>query len=329
MGIVTEVLDALPIDESVLEIRRDEALLLTRPQLKNIKLLDHGPIAAVHFPTEYIPQKFSPPRGIYESDHLRLEWQQMNFRQPFYHRNADVDELSYQVCGDRTLMTEYGSVELCPGDFSRIPVGVAHDNYGREEIHLLFYIPAPVSEVVPPVKTAEMLVPPFETWTPQSVAEVMTECLGGPECDIAVSMADEELLLRHAQSVDRNKYIRVLKATGRDGELEWLYKSKHVWIGTTEVQTCSGDVYRRHRRADEIQCQIKGKRTLVTQRGIVELEPGDFVSIPNGVAFTDIVHGSSTHISVLTHYSALPKAPIVKEAALADWKTVQGLKKLG
>lgn len=123
MPIVTELLDAYPLDEDVLEIKRDEELLLTKPEMKFAKLTDYKPLQVIHFPTEYVAQAFAPPRGVYESDHLRVEWQQMKGRQPFYHRNADVDELSYQVSGPRTTMTEYGTVEMRPGLFSRIPVG--------------------------------------------------------------------------------------------------------------------------------------------------------------------------------------------------------------
>ncbi|KAL2424488.1 hypothetical protein ABEF95_011026 [Exophiala dermatitidis] len=356
-SIITEHLDKFPYAEDkeashpILSIRRDEALLFEHPTLKGIKLLDHRPLEVVHFPLEFSPQQFAPPRGIYESDFLRVEWQQMNsFRQPFYHRNADVDELSYQVCGERTLMTEYGTVELRPGDFSRIPVRVAHDNFGRQGIHLLFYIPAPVQECVKVNRTAEYKIPPFDGWQAATVTEVMTNCLGGPECDIAAAKADEMLLLKHSETIGERDYINVLRSDGADSDTDtsdhgplWLYKSADVWIGSTRTKRPKGDhvngngvgngngsgqVYRRHSRVEEIQCQITGSRTLITQRGIVQLNPGDFVNIPVGVAFTDHVDGGeeSHHISILTRHPCPPKAQVVRQASPATWEAVMGIR---
>ncbi|KIN05343.1 hypothetical protein OIDMADRAFT_25904 [Oidiodendron maius Zn] len=325
MVFVTELLDGLPHEETTHEIKRDEALLFNRPDLGRIKSLQHHDLlGAVHFPVVFQPAKFSPPRGIYECDHLRVEWQQMgHFRQPFYHRNADVDEISLQIYGERTLMTEYGTVEFRPGDFSRIPVGVAHDNYGRDEIHLLFYIPAPVEECGALTKLARFAMPPFEGWQSNTVAELMTNCLGGPHCDIAAFQVDETLLLEHAKTVGTEQLLRVLRAEGKQGGTEWMYKAKDVWIGSTNVRSGDPIVYRRHRQAEEIQCQISGKRTLITQRGIIELEPGDFINIPNGVAFTDTTTSESTHITILTFNHAPAKADIVKVAQETTLEVVQ------
>lgn len=330
MPIVIELLDAYPIDDDVLEIQRDEELLLTKPDLKFVKLLDHKPLQVIHFPTEYIPQPFAPPRGVYESDYLRIEWQQMKGRQPFYHRNADVDELSYQVSGPRTTMTEYGTVEMRPGCFSRIPVGVAHDNYGREAVHLLFYIPAPVSEVVPVHLRGEYLSTPFEGWQSRDIEELITNCLGGPECDIALSYTNEALLLEKAEGVEESMRFPVVRPSAEaNGKTEWLYKSKHVWLGFTRHSGGSqktSTLYKRHRRAEEIQAQIKGKRTIISQRGIVHLSPGDFVSLPYGVAFTDMVVGESEHISTLTFHPTPPKAAVAREAEQVSWSAVQALR---
>jgi uncharacterized cupin superfamily protein len=253
----------------------------------------------------------------------------MKDRQPFYHRNADVDELSFQVSGPRTTLTEHGTVEMRPGLFSRIPVGVAHDNYGREAVHLLFYIPAPVGEAVPVTLRGEYRNPAFEGWQPRAIEELITSCLGGPECDLALSLTDEALLLREAENLEESQRLPIIRPTADvDGGSQWLYKSQHVWIGFTRQSSSQGasspkdTVYRRHRRADEIQAQIKGSRTIISQRGIVRLEPGDFATIPQGVAFTDVVEdsqshddeGGSEHISILTFYPLPPKAAVAREA---------------
>jgi uncharacterized cupin superfamily protein len=318
---VTEFFDSFPHDEMVQTIVRDEDGLFTKPQLGPIKLLQHENIGKVHFPVIYEPSKFAPPMGVYESDFLRLEWQKMNFRQPFYHRNADVDEMSYQVFGSRTLMTEQGSVDLRPGDFSRIPVGVAHDNYGQEEIHLLFYVHPKITNCGPVDRTSKFAIPPYPGWESKEVAEVLTNCLGGPHCDISASMNDETLLLKHTEYLGSEDLMPILRVKDDSQGTTWMYKSSNVWIGLTKGDVAAeadnsppspkSRTYRRHRCSEEIQCQIKGARTVISQRGIIKLTPGDFVSIPVGVAFTEIVHERSEHVTVLTAKLTPNVAPLV------------------
>ena len=333
---VTEILDAYPVSDELLTLQRDEDHLFTKPRLGPIKLLEHENIAKVHFPVVYEPSKFARPMGVYASNFLRIEWQKMNFRQPFYHRNADVDEMSYQVYGSQTLMTELGSVDLAPGDFTRIPVGIAHNNDGREEVHLLFYVPASVLECGLPDRTAKYSIPPFRGWVANNVAEVLTNCLGGPECDISASMNAEELLLKHEENLKDSDMIQVLRARDDSEGTTWMYKARHVWIGLTKSRgtttsnkaaTRSSRVYHRHRACEEIQCQIRGSRTLVSQRGNIDLLPGDFTSIPVGVAFTQVVTsgGESEHVTVLTHLSAPRVAPVGVEATETTLEFVKQL----
>jgi hypothetical protein len=52
--------------------------------------------------------------------------------------------------------------------------------------------------------------------------------------------------------------------------------------------------------ADEIQFQVAGRRTIVSQRGVVTLEAGDFTRIPRGCAHASLVEAESRHLSVLT-----------------------------
>ena len=315
MTAVREIADSIPIDDGTWEVERQEELFLKLPpEMPGMRLWsDHEPLSVIEFPNVYIPSKFAPPTGVFESDHLRLEWQKMKGRQPFYHRNADVDEISYQVYGKRTLMTELGSVELVPGDFSRIPVGVAHDNYGVEEIHLLFYIPCPTKEVCPTQRTAKPLIPPFEGWKSAVVPEMTSQHLGARGSDVAMSMTDETTLLKKAET--SKDAIQVLRGQKAGPDPEWMYHSEHVWIGRVCQRNVKGHTYRRHRRAYEIQYQVSGERTLVTLRGTVVLKPGEFINIPLGCAFTDIVGAEeSVHINVVTFYPAEPKQKFSKHA---------------
>lgn len=165
MSQITERFDVFPFDaEPHREFKRDELSLLSPaiPSAPGVEWDPIPPLKVAHFDQAFQDKVFAPPRILWEGDHGRIEWQQMNFRQPMYHRNLDVDELAYQIAGDRTLMTEFGTTELVPGDFVRIPVGVAHDNWGRRESHILWYFPAPIEDVAPVVRHSEALFPPFE-----------------------------------------------------------------------------------------------------------------------------------------------------------------------
>lgn len=298
MGTVTEVIAVVCSNEPSRLVERDEHLLLSPPHPNPfpVKLWrDHEPLSVVHFPVEYEAVPFAPPRGVFESAQVRVEWQTMDNRQPFYHRNCDVDEISYQIAGDRTLMTELGVVEHRPGEFSRLPRGVAHDNYGRRESHLLFYTPAPVREERAPVRQSEAVFPAFPGWEPGKINEAVTQCMGTPGHDITVAPVDELRLLEqvHAEK-DR---LQVLTGTDEVG-MTWLYRSAGFRLGTVRLRPGDQRVYRRTLDADEIQYQVSGHRTLVSQRGIVELGPGDFVRIPLGIAHTSVCGEQSDHIAL-------------------------------
>lgn len=301
MGTVIEDLRLIGATDPIRSIERDEHLLLSPPHPNKmpIKLWhDHPPLAVVSYPQTYEAQPFAPPRGVYENAAMRIEWQTMDNRQPFYHRNCDVDEISYQIAGDRTLMTEYGVVEHRPGEFSRIPRGVAHDNYGRRESHLLFYIPAPVSELLGAQRVSESIFPPFDGWEPRPWNEAVTECLGTPGHDLTVFPIDEAQLLQRVN--DESERLTVLTGPGGIGTA-WVYGTDTVRLGISTTAATNIRRYTRTLDADEIQYQVSGTRTVFTQRGVVRLSPGDFLRIPLGIAHADISPATSTHISVLSH----------------------------
>jgi uncharacterized cupin superfamily protein len=302
---------------------RDEQLLLAPPHESKLPIKlwrDHALLPVVHFPQEYNARPFAPPRGVYENDQIRVEWQTMDSRQPFYHRNCDVDELSYQIAGERTLMTELGVIEHRPGDFSRIPRGVGHDNYGRAESHLVFYLPAPVTELVSPHSESQPVFPPFPGWQPGDTNEAITQCMGAVGHDITVFPVDERLL-GHVHTVDAR--MNVLRAGGSG--LTWLYGTDTVRLGMARVTPGEERRYRRTLDADEIQYQVSGHRTLLTQRGFVELGPGDFVRIPLGLAHADLTHEAGEYLSLLSHLE-LPQ--VAETARTARPYTAESLARL-
>lgn len=321
MQIVTEVISGEPFDLPVRVIERDEARLFEPLPEAAMRFLvaDLPPLAVYSFPVIYVPVQFARPRGVFEGDTLRLEWQTIDGRQPFYHRNADVDEISYQICGERTLMTECGTIEFGPGQFSRIPVGVAHDNYGREDIHLIFYVHGPAEPCLERVGHGKHLVPSFPGWQGKPMVEALTNCLGGPHCSIAYSMADEELILNAAARFPDP--LEILEPKGAAGEMEWVYRAPKVWIGHTRLERTTERRYRRRLCADEIQYQAEGTRTVVSQRGVVTLNPGDFTCIPRGCAYAHVTDGPSKHLSFLTVEEAPPcvEPSRIAEPDVAAW----------
>lgn len=300
MAIVHEKFDVFPFIEPPRVLRRDERELLSRavPKVPGVSWDPIPPLKVVTFDQAYQEGAFIPPRILWEGETGRIEWMQMNFRQPMYHRNLDVDEMSYQIRGDRTLMTELGTVELRDGDFVRIPVGIAHDNFGRRSSHILWYFPTPMVDTADVVRSGEVLIPPFEGWSADVVNEVHTDCLGGRHCDRAVQLSDERLILEQAN--DEAERLRVLSSDVAANDISWIWRGTHHAIGVTSIVDGDGTTYIRHRNADEVQYQIEGTRLLVSANGVVEMTPGTFTHIPVGVAYTSIVSGASKHITTVT-----------------------------
>lgn len=325
MAIVTEVISGEPFDRPVRTVERDEARLLQSPPEAAMRFLSPRmtPLEVFSFPTVYEPVEFARPRGVFEGDTLRLEWQTMSGRQPFYHRNADVDEIGYQICGQRALITECGTVEFGIGQLARIPVGVAHDNYGHEDIHLILYFHGPAVPCVPPVAHGEYRVPPFPGWQSKAMIEVTTNNMGGPNGAIAYSMADEDLILGAAQRFPDP--LEVIEPSGAEGDIEWMYRAPKVWIGHTILPRTTTRRYHRRLGADEIQYQAEGTRTIVSQRGVVTLEPGEFTCIPRGCAYASVTEGPSKHLSVLTaeHVPAVKEPGRLADMDLAGWLAAQ------
>ncbi|KIX97605.1 uncharacterized protein Z520_06383 [Fonsecaea multimorphosa CBS 102226] len=310
--IVTEILDGIPVDDSVRTVRRNEVLLTDIPDPAPMNLWrDYPLLGAINLPVDHVPGKFMVPQGVFESDEIRLEYTRLMGRQPFYHRNADADEIAYHVTGTRQVLTELGTVDMEPGDFVRIPVGVSHDNNGIDDVHILFYIPQDVKEVVNPCKTAEYRMPPYPGWEQKNSVEFITEHLGEVGSDHSVFYTDEKMLLDNAKSDPSKMYV--VRASGIEGT-EWLYKSENIWIGSTMFSRSDATTYVRHRQADEIQIQTQGRRTLISQRGCLELEPGDFIAIPKGCAFTNIANEKNEYITCILRHPAAAKKPFTKIA---------------
>ena len=194
--IVTERLDALPESASVIEIQRDELMLHRWPEPGRMKIWSsYDPIRAISLPMNYIEGPFAPPQGVFRSEYIHIEYQKLDGRQPFYHRNTDCEEISYHVTGERTVVTELGSVDMEQGDMARIPVGIAHDNIAKEDVHLIFYITEGLKETATPCRNTEYRMPPFPDWKPVDSIEFITGQLGQVGTDVSTFYTSEQMLL--------------------------------------------------------------------------------------------------------------------------------------
>ena len=312
--IVTERLDGIPVSNDVREIQREESLLHIWPDpdipapMKIWKKYER--LGVMHLPLKHVPGEFRPPRGIFESNYIHVEYQAMNGRQPFYHRNTHVEEITNHADGKRDVLTELGTVSLEVGDLSRIPIGCAHDNHAERDVHIIFYAPD-LKESVNPYRSSEYLMPPYEGWKGTQSIEFVTSEMSAIGTDVSTFYTEEQLLLDNAKT--SSERMQVVKSSGDKG-VEWLYKSPNIWLGFNLLGPDNGSVYTRHRMADEVQIQISGKRWLVTQRGSVEMHPGDSVSIPLGCAFTSITQEDCKYLTLLMRHPAEAKMPFEKVA---------------
>ena len=116
--------------------------------------------------------------------------------------------------------------------------------------------------------------------------------------DVTVFGVDEQLLLEQVHQEDQR--MAVLRADpGQD--VTWLYTTDRIRLGMVTTTPGGQRRYRRTLDADEIQYQAHGHRTLITQRGILDLEPGDFVRIPLGISHASVVTEPGDYVSLLSH----------------------------
>ena len=119
--------------------------------------------------------------------------------------------------------------------------------------------------------------------------------------------------------------MHVVKSSDGEGQ-EWLYKSEHAWVGFTTFAKNDGSVYTRHRKAEEIQIQVRGTRSLVTQRGTLKMGPGDFVAVPLGRAFTSVADEENKYISILVSHPSEVKKEFTAIAKVTTEKMLEGLR---
>ena len=158
-------------------------------------------------------------------------------------------------------------------------------------------------------------MPPFRDWVAKDSIEFITDHLSALGSDCSTFYTSEQMLLDNAKDItERMSIVRSSKKGKTWTEVDWQFTSKNVWLGVSTFEKSDGSVYVRHRMADELQIQTKGRRSLVTQRGTLQVEPGDFLCVPLGCAFTSIAHEDNSYLTVLMRYPAEAKKKMSKIA---------------
>ena len=104
----------------------------------------------VHAP-DYTDGTVEPPPILYQNDDMIVEFtKQIGPQSIGWHRGADMDELTIQLKGRRSIKSEAGTVKLGPGDMNVIPRGIAHSHDGdKNDEHVIIYTKKPLKRVAP------------------------------------------------------------------------------------------------------------------------------------------------------------------------------------
>ena len=81
MGIVTERIDSIPVEDIVHNIQRDESLLHQWPDPKPMNIWQsYDPIGSINLPLYHIKRDFSPPQGVFEREYIHVEYKNVRLQ---------------------------------------------------------------------------------------------------------------------------------------------------------------------------------------------------------------------------------------------------------
>jgi homogentisate 1,2-dioxygenase len=77
---------------------------------------------------------------LYTGNEFRIDCYNLEGQQRGFHRGLDEDEIWFQFRGHAANDTEWGVVELDPGEMAYVPRGIAHRiNGGKGFLRMVFY----------------------------------------------------------------------------------------------------------------------------------------------------------------------------------------------
>jgi quercetin dioxygenase-like cupin family protein len=237
------------------------------------------------------------PMVVFQNIDVRFGVESLAGAAPYFRRNLDFDDITFQWAGHSTLECEYGTFELAPGGSVLVPAGVAYRINGSPGSLRVF---AHCTEPVEVTMGEDKLV----THTEFDVSRVGGPALGSKSEVGLTGMVIEKMyhwedgevdeLARPAEGMVGTavsgrgmQQIRVFdffdSRTGVGGPGPTFYASPAFHA---EAYNTEGDMLAFHRGldSDESWWQFSGGSTNESEYGVFPLSPGEVNHAPPGIA---------------------------------------------
>ncbi len=237
---------------------------------------------------------------VWEGATLRIAAEQVRGQESALTRAADYDLILLQFCGSSTVQTEYGAVELEPGEIALIPAGISHRSAGkgeclrlrvmtREAVNLGVDPEKPLSETRFKVVRSEPRAAADGRGPATNEDRVLEHTsFWDPASDVWIERKCSELIGCVKEGGRGLKKLRAFDyftgMTGKGGaRAPVLYTGNEFRV---DVYNLEGQQRGFHRGLDEdeIWFQFRGHAVNDTEWGIVELDPGEMAYIPRGIS---------------------------------------------
>jgi quercetin dioxygenase-like cupin family protein len=249
---------------------------------------------------------------VLENDDHRIGVQSVCGAQRAFVRHVDFDTIYFQFAGKTTLETEFGEVEMSPGEILFIPEGIAHRSTGTaDSLRWFAFVNDPFTEfrdgddvhtgrtefrVIrhggPDWKIPAGAEKPVKTGI---IEERMIRWGHGPN-DRTIIHRDYDYLLGASSThiAEKRSGIRKLRAfdifegvAGKKGGVEPMFRSPHMEIKTYNI---TGEQFAFHRalRSEEVRIQFRGEALDTCEIEKTLVGPGDATVIPRGIAHSVI-----------------------------------------
>jgi mannose-6-phosphate isomerase-like protein (cupin superfamily) len=238
---------------------------------------------------------------VWDGETLRIAAEQVKGKERGLTRAADYDIVFVQFSGSSAIESEYGAVELEPGEIALIPAGIAHRSTAKGEcLRLRVMSKETVNLGVDPEKPlseSRFKVVHSDPLPSQNGAGPATADDGrglehvsfwDPASDIWIERKCADLIGSVKEGGRGLKKLRAFDyftgMTGKGGaKAPVLYTGNEFRI---DVYNLEGQQRGFHRGLDEdeIWFQFRGHAVNDTEWGIVELDPGEMTYVPRGIA---------------------------------------------
>ena len=236
---------------------------------------------------------------VWDGGTLRIAAEQISGSESDLTRAADYDLLFFQFCGSSLIESEYGTVEIEPGEITLIPAGIAHRSTAKgeclrlrvmtkEAVNLGVDAEKPLTESQFNVVHSEPMTSRKNASTAHDDRVLEHTNFWDPISDIWIERRSPQLFGCVKEGGRGLKKLRAFDyftgMTGKGGaRAPVLYTGDEFRI---DVYNLEGQQRGFHRGLDEdeIWFQFRGHAVNDTEWGIVELDPGEMSYVPRGIA---------------------------------------------